>query len=202
MTEAFKYVELNNPVLRQVSESISENEIGNIETQQLIDRMLGVAFPNQGDKSKPVLVGLAAPQIGVLKRVILVDLKADGRGESGDLRPFINPEIIGESDEKVEGYEGCASTDRVCGIVTRSNEVQVSVNLRNGRKTQLRLSGFPAIIFQHELDHLNGILFPDRVKNDEDLHWVENEKFPEYREGWKTWPYKVSREKWQRLQQT
>lgn len=201
MHEAFSYVEPNNPVLREVAEPIALDEITDPEIQSVIDRMFQIAYPAQQDKSKPVLVGLAAPQIGVSKRIILVDVEADGKGGTANhLKAFINPEITSESEETVEGYEGCRSTGRVCGIVERRSEIKIKAIDREGNQIEQAVSGFTAVIFQHEIDHLNGIVFVERVKKEEDLHWVEKEEFPEYRQNWRNWPNKVSRERWEQIQ--
>lgn len=200
MHELNRYVEPNNPVLRKIAEDISVDEIVEPEIQSIVERLFQLAYPEQGDKSKPVLVGLAAPQIGIPKRIILVDVGADGKGGTANLQAFINPEIVSESEETTEGYEGCRSTDRVCGIVERHTEVTIKAYDRDGNPIKQAVSGFPAVVFQHEIDHLNGIVFVERVKRDEDLHWVENDKFPEYRKNWRNWPHKTSRERWKQIQ--
>lgn len=200
MHEFYHYVEPNSPVLRKTAEIVPVGEIIKPETQAVIDRMFQLAYPEQGDKSKPVLVGLAAPQIGISKRIILVDIGADGKGGTANLQAFVNPEIISESEETIEGYEGCRSTDRVCGIVERRTEVRIKAYDRDGNLMEQVVSGFPAVIFQHEIDHLDGIVFVDRVKRDEDLHWVEKEDFPQYRKDWKNWPHKITRQQWRQIQ--
>lgn len=199
MTEAYHYSEPSDPILREIAIPIAIDEIKSPNTQLLNDAMFDLAYPNQGDRSKAVLVGLAAPQIGVRKRLILVDLAADGRGNSGGLQAFINPEILFSSSEMFEGYEGCRSTDRVCGIVERAREVRVRAYTRDGQLVEESVDGFPAVIFQHEVDHLNGIVFVDRVKKEENLHWVEKGEFPLYRKNWRDWPNKVSREDWEKI---
>lgn len=202
MIEAYTYAEPNDPVLREVAEEVLPDRIASPEIQELIDKMFQLAYPEQGDKSKPVLVGLAAPQIGVSKRVVFVDIQADGKGGSGNLQAFINPEIIEESEEQIEGYEGCRSTSRVCGIVERAKEIKIRAYTRDGRQIEEEISGFPAVVFQHEIDHLNGIVFVERVKRNEDLHWVEKDEFPSYRQNWRIWPNKVSKEVWRVIQGT
>lgn len=200
MHEHNRYVEPNNSVLREIAKPVLLEDITKPEMQSVIDRMFQLAYPEQGDKSKPVLVGLAAPQIGISKRIILVDVGADGKGGTSNLQVFVNPEIISESKETIEGYEGCRSTDRVCGIVERRKKVRIRAYDRAGHQIEQDVSAFPAVIFQHEIDHLDGIVFVDRVKRDEDLHWVEKKEFPQYRKDWKNWPHKVSRERWRQIQ--
>jgi peptide deformylase len=191
----------DDPILIKVAQAIPADKITSSETQKLIGKMLKFAYPEQGDWKKPVLVGLAAPQVKISKRIILVDIKADGHGKVGDLRVYINPEIIWNSKEEVEWYEGCFSTDRVCGVVSRPKSVKISAFTQEGKRIEEKYSGYVARIFQHEIDHLNGKEFTTHITDDEKLHWVEDNEFPEYRnkEGWRNWPNKCPREKWEKI---
>lgn len=113
-------------------------------------------------------VGLAAPQINISKRMIAVRVE-DNRGELLNLGLF-NPKIISHSVEAtyLESGEGCLSVDReVKGIVPRYARIKVEATTLEGEKITLRLKGYPAIVFQHEIDHLNGIMFYDRIENDD-----------------------------------
>jgi peptide deformylase len=107
-------------------------------------------------------VGLAAPQIGVLARVIVIEF---GDEEDEDvprkLYAVINPEIIRMSSEKVMGVEGCLSVPGLVGDVERSTSIVVRGQNRHGQPLKLKLNGWVARIFQHEIDHLEGILFTD-----------------------------------------
>lgn len=94
-------------LLKKVAE---EADPESAETGNIIKTMLKIAQIEQKGKKKPIMVGLAAPQIGILKRIILVDVEANGKGKVGDLRVYINPEIIWKSKKKEEWYEGCYST--------------------------------------------------------------------------------------------
>lgn len=115
----------NNPVLNKIAQAIKEEDITSEETKNTIEKLLNIAYGEQKDRSKPVLVGLAAPQAGISKRIILVDIGADGHGGVSNLQVFINPEIVWHSDETQEWYEGCYSTDRVCGIVERPVSIKL-----------------------------------------------------------------------------
>src|SRR3989344_7392700 len=196
-----KFVRPDDPVLVEIAEAVPTSEITSKGTKDLLDRMLGVALGEQGDKNKPLLVGLAAPQIGISKRIILVDVAARGKGNVGDLRVYINPEIVWRSDDEVEWYEGCYSTDRVCGIVLRPNAIKLRGLTRDGESIEEDYEGYTARIFQHEIDHLNGIEFVTHITDDDKLHWVEEDEFPEYRnnEGWRNWPKKCPRGKWEKI---
>lgn len=196
-----KFVKPDDSILIQVAEKIKPEEIKSPEIEALIERMLNAAYGEQVDRDKPLLVGLAAPQIGISKRIILVDVAARGKGNVGDLRVYINPEIVWKSGDEVEWYEGCYSTDRVCGIVSRPNSIKLKALTREGQLIKEDYEGYTARIFQHEIDHLNGTEFVSHITDDNKLHWVEEDEFPEYRnnEGWKNWPTKCSREKWERI---
>ena len=196
-----QFVEPNNPILVEIAKAIDISKISSPETQESIEEMLRVAYGEQVDRMKPLLVGLAAPQIGIPKRVILIDVSARGKGNVGDLRVYINPEIVWKSEEESEWYEGCYSTDRVCGIVSRPNSIKVKALTRDGQPIEEKHEGYTARIFQHEIDHLNGIEFVSYITDDNKLHWVEEDEFPEYRnnEGWRNWPKKCPREKWERI---
>lgn len=159
------------------------------ETKNIIKTMLKVSRGEQRGKKKPVMVGLAAPQIGILKKIILVDVKADGKGKVGDLRVYINPEIIWQSKGTEEWYEGCYSTEKICGIVSRP----VTIKIKAYGVSAEKHSGYTARIFQHEIDHLNGKVFISHIKNPDHLHLVKKNEFPLYRdyEAWRNWPKKA-----------
>ncbi len=188
-----------HPLLNHTSQEVSAEEIKSAEFQSLINNMLTLAKGEQGDAKRKTMVGLAAPQIGVLKRVIVVAVNATGMGEEPDLQVFINPEIIHYSDDKAEGREGCFSTGNICGIVDRAQEITVKYQDTEGHVQEQTFTGFVARIFQHELDHLNGIRFPDRIADDNHLHWVEADEFGNYREQWKTWTKHCDRKVWEEM---
>src|SRR3990167_1796971 len=109
-----KFVKPNDPILVQKAEEIKPEEIKSSELEALIEKMLNVAYGEQTDRNKPLLVGLAAPQIGISKRIIIVDVAARGKGNVGDLRVYINPEIVLRSDDEVEWYEGWRNWSKKC----------------------------------------------------------------------------------------
>lgn len=138
-----------NETLRVPSEPLSVEDILKPETQTLIDDMIETMYAEKG-------VGIAAPQIGIHKRIIIVDT-GDGA------HAFINPKISRKSIRKVESEEGCLSVPGVYGMVRRHKTCHLDAYTRDGRKISMKLKGFPSIVFQHETDHLNGILFIDNV---------------------------------------
>lgn len=196
-----KFLKPNNPKLLQISQPVQFNSP---KINKIIQAMLKVAYGEQKEKNKPIMVGLAAPQLGIFKRIILVDTKADGKGRVGDLKVFINPEIIWSSKGEKEWYEGCYSTGRICGVVSRSISIKIKAITYStslcvntipppGWKVE-KYTGYTARIFQHEIDHLNGKLFTSLIKDPDKLHLVEPTEFPLYRDkqAWKNWPKKVS----------
>lgn len=117
---------------------------------KLLDDMAETLYASEGR------AGLASPQVGILRRVIVMDC-GDGLVE------LINPEIIETSGEQ-EGAEGCLSFPGYHGYVTRANHVRITTLNRQGEKVEITGEGFLARCIQHEIDHLNGILFVDHVQ--------------------------------------
>ncbi len=127
------------------------------ELQQLIDDMVGTMREAPG-------VGLAGPQVNQLLRVIVVEF-GDEEDDEAPLKLFtlVNPEISKMSKETVMGIEGCLSIPELVGDVSRAVSVTVKAQTRHGQVTKIKASGWLARIFQHEIDHLNGVLFTDRT---------------------------------------
>ena len=163
-------IPIPNPILRQKTRPITKF---NAELQQLIDDMIETMREAPG-------VGLAAPQIGnPLKLTVietLADEDEDGNEIEGSRQVYVlaNPEIIWESREELLGVEGCLSIPGYLGEVARAEKIRVRAQDRMGRKIRLRLSGWTARIFQHEIDHLNGILFIDKLTDKENF-WTEED---------------------------
>lgn len=189
-----------DPLLNQRSSEVSAEEISSPEIQNLIDRMYDLALGERREFKRPFLVGLAAPQIGVLKRIILVDSSANGfvlpDTVAQEVDAYINPVIVWRSEELVLWREGCYSTDRICGVVPRSYEIHLRALDRNGNPVAKKATGYTARIFQHEIDHLDGIRFPDRVANDTLLQWVPEDEIVQYRKTWPIWERLCPRETW------
>ena len=124
--------------------------------QNLVDTMLASGHS----------VGVAAPQIGDLRRAVVVDVSRSklGRDNNHGLLTMVNPEIISRSGQKVM-REGCMSVPDYTGNVTRAEEIVVEFLDRDGSERVIRASGFESVAIQHELDHLDGFLFLDRVSS-------------------------------------
>jgi peptide deformylase len=182
------FVPPDHPVLRMRSIEVPADQIRSSEIQGLIDEMLLIAKGERADLQKRVMVGLAAPQLGVAKRVILVDVGVDSsRQNLGKLKAYINPVILWKSDETEEGREGCFSTGHLHAIVPRASKVRISAYDRSGQQIVEEHEGFTARVFQHEVDHLEGIRFPDRIGPEGRLLWVEDDEYEDYRVNWQNW---------------
>ncbi|AGL02244.1 peptide deformylase [Desulfoscipio gibsoniae] len=143
----YRIVEVGDEVLREKAVYVAK--LGP-HIEKLLDNMRDTMYANQG-------VGLAAPQIGVSKRVIVVDV-GDGLVE------LINP-VIAEAKGTQIDNEGCLSIPGMVGEVMRAEHVNVKGLDRTGNETEIEASGFFARALQHEIDHLDGILFIDKAKN-------------------------------------
>jgi peptide deformylase len=149
-------VTLPDPVLRRKARAVTTFD-KNLQT--LIDDMVETMREAPG-------VGLAAPQIGLSDRLIVVEYYAKEEDEENEDAPkkvwaVLNPEIVKASEETVMGVEGCLSIPGLVGEVERHTEIHVKGLNRHGKPMRIKAKGWLARIFQHEIDHLNGVLFPD-----------------------------------------
>jgi len=160
-----KVARMGHPVLRAKARAIDRTELRSPTLQQFIDDMVDTMYEYSG-------VGLAAPQVHEAVRVFVAMLDADGRGE-GDATVLVNPEILVVGDQTLEGWEGCLSIPDVRGRVPRAQHVKISALDRTGKRFELDLTDFPARVVQHENDHLDGVLFFDRMRSLESLTYLE-----------------------------
>jgi peptide deformylase len=137
-------VKYPDPILKEKAKVVTKF---NERLGKLLDDMAETMYAANG-------VGLAAPQVGISKRVIVVDV--------GDqLYEMVNPEIVEKSGEQIEPPEGCLSIPGLLGYVKRADKVRLKGQDRHGNPMELVAEGFLARAFQHEIDHLNGVLFID-----------------------------------------
>jgi len=147
-------VTLPDPVLRRKARKVTDFGPA---LQTLIDDMVATMRAAPG-------VGLAAPQVAVSLRVIVVEYGDPSEdGAAPKLYTLVNPEIARESRETEPGTEGCLSIPGIVGEVERASSVTVKAQDRRGRPVKVKAEGWLARIFQHEIDHLNGVLFVDRT---------------------------------------
>lgn len=138
-----------DPLLRKKCQEVKEV---NDEIRKIIDDMLETMRENKG-------VGLAACQVGVLKRIIVVDIEFIKEG----IFALVNPKIIRQSKEKEIGEEGCLSFPGAFLKINRHKEIEIEALDRNGKEIKISAKGLLARVLQHEIDHLDGILFFDRL---------------------------------------
>jgi peptide deformylase len=135
-----------DPILKKKCDEVKEITP---EIRELVFNMIKIMRKNRG-------IGLAAPQVGVLKRIIIVETK-DGSKE------FINPEILKKSKEVIVDVEGCLSFPGLYLKIKRAREIEVRAKNIEGKDLEIQAQGVLARIFQHEIDHLDGILFIDKL---------------------------------------
>jgi peptide deformylase len=162
-----KVARMGHPVLRAKARALDRTEIRSAPVQKLIDDMLETMAEYHG-------VGLAAPQIHEGLRIFVAALDAKDEGESED-QPLalINPEITIVGSDVVEDWEGCLSIPDIRGRVPRAREIKVRAFDRRGDRIELHAHDFPARVIQHETDHLDGVLFFDRMTSFETLTFLD-----------------------------
>ena len=176
-----KVAHMGHPVLRARAKPLDPADIKSPRIQQLIDDMFETMLEYQG-------VGLAAPQIHESLRLFVAGLapgadddeeEENEEDEAADeedrvpLMALINPEISIVGDDTADEWEGCLSIPDIRGRVTRAREIKVKAYDRRGRKIEINARGFTARVIQHETDHLDGVLFFDRMESLETLTFLE-----------------------------
>jgi peptide deformylase len=177
-----KIARLGNPVLRQIAQPVDLKELSDPDSDLhiLIEDMVEVMRTDGG-------VGLAAPQVSRSLQVVILECKENKRypeAESIPLTVLVNPVITRYSEETAMGWESCLSLIDFRGLVRRSCEVTVEAFDRDGEKKVIQATGFLAIVLQHEIDHLNGKVFLDRMEDltklaymeEFETYWVQQEQ--------------------------
>jgi len=163
MSGVLEICELGNPVLRCCAAPV--NYVRQERIQNLIDNLIITASQANG-------VGIAAPQVGVSDRLFIIASRPTLRYPNAPLMEptaMINPKIINHSHETIKDWEGCLSVPGIRGLVPRYQAIEIEYTNREGELCYQQLTDFVARIFQHEYDHLNGIIFVDRVESTQDL---------------------------------
>jgi peptide deformylase len=162
-----KVARMGHPVLRGKARAIDRSDIRNPVVQKLIDDMIETMVEYHG-------VGLAAPQVHESLRLFVASLDHDEAGESAS-KPIaiINPEIIPVGSEIDEDWEGCLSIPDIRGRVPRAAEIKLRAWDRDGERIELHARHYPARVIQHETDHLDGILFFDRMRSFDSLTFLD-----------------------------
>lgn len=161
-------ITLPNPHLRQKSKKV--HVITN-ETKQLIKDMTSAAVDWETSRPHEISAALAAVQIDRLDRVVIVRSEFDDK-KNTHFTALINPEIVKYEGDIVYEYEGCLSVKKVYGKVPRYNKVRVRAMNEHGETIRLKAEGFLARVLQHEIDHTNGIVFIDHIKDDKNAFFT------------------------------
>ncbi len=159
-------VRLGHPALRTLARAVPAGELAGGEVQQLIDDMIDTMRDAQG-------VGLAAPQLGVERQVFVYEAQAGETHEAVPLRVVVNPMLTPLAGEPVQDWEGCLSIPDLRGLVPRHPQVRVRGLDREGAPQDFVAAGFEARVVQHEFDHLNGVVFLDRMRDLRSLAYLE-----------------------------
>ena len=169
-----KVSRMGHPVLRQRAAEIPPTQMQSPPMQRLIDDMIETMIDYEG-------IGLAAPQVfEPLRLIVLGDPAADPQDEAAiPLTVLFNPQFTTLSPESLDGWEGCLSIPHLRGVVPRSAAVEVRGYDREGCAVELEAEGILARVLQHEIDHLDGVLFLDRMDDLQTLTFVE-----EYQRYW------------------
>ena len=167
-----KVARMGHPVLRERARPVDKSDLKSAGVQKLIDDMIDTMHEYHG-------VGLAAPQVheGVRLFVAVLDDDPDSKSET---LVIVNPEIVPNTSDVEEGWEGCLSIPDIRGMVPRHTDIRLKALDRNGRSIDLTLRNFPARVAQHETDHLDGVLFFDRMRSMQSLTFLD-----EYSRYWR-----------------
>ena len=163
---------IGEQVLKEIAKEVPIEKIQ--EKLDLINEMIEIMRCSKG-------VGIAAPQIGVLEQIVIIEIQENERYPNIEKMPLtimINPKLNIIDEEKVDGYEGCLSVPGVRGVVPRYKWIQVEYLDEKGQQHTMMLDGFPAKVAQHEVDHLNGIVFLERVEDKRSF--ITNENYFKY----------------------
>jgi peptide deformylase len=172
-----KVAKLGNPILRQISKQVDLKELTDQqgELQGFIDDMIDTMREEDG-------VGLAAPQVNRSQQIVVLEYENNERYPDESSIPvtvLVNPVLSDYGEEKVLGWESCLSLVDFRGLVPRSTSVTLKAYDRDGDRIEKRATGFEAVVLQHEIDHLNGKVFLDRMEDLTKLAYQE-----EFEEFW------------------
>jgi len=174
---ALNIIEIGHPVLREVAAEVSMEELASNETQTFIDELIDTRKQANG-------AGIAANQVAVAKRIFIVEVQNNPRypyKPEYPLTVMVNPQVEFLTEDRFQSFEGCLSIPNLRGSLPRCPKIRVTGLDRHGNKLDFEVRGITAATFQHELDHLDGILFPDKVEDTKTFcTWNEfSERFEE-----------------------
>lgn len=151
-----------NPLLRKKSTKVS---VVDDEIKSIIKKMVDNSLEWESNHPHELSAAMAAPQLGINRRIIIVRDDLDDK-DNNHFTALINPEVIKTEGKMIKDYEGCLSVPEIYGLVPRPEKAKIKAMLEDGTEVRLKVSDFLARTIQHEIDHLNGILFIDHIKDD------------------------------------
>ena len=161
-----------DPRLRQKSEKVHQIDD---ETKRIIDEMIASSLAWEEEHEFELSAAMAAPQLGYNKRIIVVREDMSNK-DNATFVPLINPVVIKTEGKIIEDYEGCLSVPSVYGKVGRPHKARIKAVTENGEEVRLKATGFLARTLLHEIDHLDGVLFIDHIKDQTDAFYKLNDK--------------------------
>ena len=161
-----------DPRLRQKSEKVHQIDD---ETKRIIDEMIASSLAWEEEHEFELSAAMAAPQLGYNKRIIVVREDMSNK-DNANFVPLINPVVIKTEGKIIEDYEGCLSVPNIYGKVGRPYKARIKAVTENGEEVRLKATGFLARTLLHEIDHLDGVLLIDHIKDQTDAFYKLNDK--------------------------
>jgi len=165
-------ITLPNPHLREKSAKVAEI---NDDVLAFIKDMTDAALDWEASRPHEISAALAAIQVDRLQRIVIVRSDFDNK-ESNEFTTLINPEIVKYEGKLVEDYEGCLSVSNIYGHVPRYSKIRVRATNIEGQEVRFKADGFLARVIQHEIDHTNGIVFIDHIKDSTKAFYTLDDK--------------------------
>lgn len=165
-------IALPNPHLRTKSAKVAHVDD---TVKKLIDDMTSASLDWEDSRPHEISAALAAVQVDMMQRVVIIRSDFEDKA-TRDFTALINPQIVKYEGELVNDYEGCLSVNNVYGMVPRYSKVRVKALDTDGNEVRFKAQGFLARVIQHEIDHTNGILFIDHIKDQEKAFYTLDEK--------------------------
>ena len=161
-----------DPRLRQKSTKV---KAGDPEVKKIAEEMIQSCIDWENEHEFELSAAMAAPQLGYNKRIIVVREDMNNK-DNATFIPLLNPEVIKTEGKIVKDYEGCLSVPTIYGKVPRPTKARIKAQLETGEEVRIKASDFLARTLLHEIDHLNGILFIDHIKDEKDVFYKLNDK--------------------------
>ena len=165
-------ITLPNPHLRDKSSRV---HVITDDVVKLIDNMVAASLDWEDSRPHEISAALAAVQVDHLERVVIIRSDFEDKA-TRDFTPLINPEIVKYEGDLISDYEGCLSVTKIYGKVPRYSRVRVKALDIHGNEVRFKADGFLARVIQHEIDHTNGIVFIDHIRDQHDAFYTLDDK--------------------------